>query len=98
MRIGRKALEGCSVPAPRIGPECRSGEPFATSELVLLCHFGLEPEASGPRRAAELRAALVAAGFTATAARHVVRTSALLRQVPDGCYRLWHVDRPPTQR
>jgi hypothetical protein len=63
-------------------------EPFDTSGHVLLCCFGLDRDPSATRSAAQLRTALVDAGFRVTVTRHLIRTSPLLCRAPNGDYRL----------
>jgi hypothetical protein len=97
MRTGRQ-LPGEPEPGmnqstarPRIGlKKYLPFESFATSDQVLLCHFGLDPDAS--RSSGQLRNALVAAGFGAPVARHLVRSSPLLRRAPNGQYLLRELD------
>jgi hypothetical protein len=67
-------------------------EPFDTSGQVLLCCFGLDETPSATRSAAQLRTALVDAGFRVTVTRHLIRTSPLLRRVANGDYRLGGFD------
>jgi hypothetical protein len=67
-------------------------EPFGTSDQALLCCFGLDKEASATRSSAQLRRALVDAGFRVTVARHLIRSSPLLRRTGDGRYRLRDFD------
>jgi hypothetical protein len=67
-------------------------EPFDTSGQVLLCCFGLNKAPSATRSAAQLRAALVEAGFRVTVIRHLIHTSPLLRRAPNGDYRLCGFD------
>jgi hypothetical protein len=95
MRIGqmlpRKPDVGTNreTPRPQIGlVQYLPGEPFATSEQVLLSCFGLVGDASGTRSPAQLRTALIDAGFRGTAARHLIRTSPLLRRTATGQYHL----------
>jgi hypothetical protein len=59
---------------------------------VLLCCFGLNRAPPATRSAAQLRTALVDAGFRVTVIRHLIRTSPLLRRTPDGDYRLCGFD------
>jgi len=75
---------------PRNGRRTRSDqdlhrELFVTSEHVLLCCFG-SAQAPVPRSAETLHRALVDAGFRATEARHLVRTSTLLSPTAAGHY------------
>ena len=60
------------------------GESFGTAEQVLLCCFGLNRDAN--RSAKQLSEALTDAGFSAAAARHVLRESPLLRATVNGHY------------
>jgi hypothetical protein len=98
MRAGRwmtrKPRPGKDKPScrPRIGLEDYLDEPFAISDQVLLCCFGLDPDASGACSAAQLRAALLDAGFTATVARHLIHTSPLLRRAANDRYLLREFD------
>jgi hypothetical protein len=66
-------------------------EPFATSDQVLLCCFGLDQ--STQRSSTQLRSALVEAGFTAPAAREIVRISPLIHRSYAGSYQLRHQNR-----
>jgi hypothetical protein len=61
-------------------------ESFSTPDQVLLCFFG--PDLTGERTYEQLRGALVAAGFTGTLARHVIRVSPLLRRAGRGRYHI----------
>ena len=61
-------------------------ESFSTSDQVLLCCFGRD--LTGERTYEQLRRALLAAGFTGSLARHLVRVSPLLHRAAAGCYRL----------
>jgi len=63
-----------------------SPEPFATSDQVLLCSFGLNQ--STERSSAHLCKALVEVGFRAPAARQVIRTSPLIHRSSKGTYQL----------
>jgi hypothetical protein len=67
-------------------------EIFSTSEQVLLCCFGATQDASTTRTSVQLRQALVAAGFRSPAARHLVRTTGLLRATTSGRYAIRHVE------
>jgi hypothetical protein len=99
MRIARRMLpnpkaRGMHRPTPapnRIGQHLHS-EPFATADQVLLCCFGPDRETSGTRSHAELRTALVDAGFRAPAAHHLIRTTPLLCRAADGRYLLREFD------
>jgi hypothetical protein len=77
--------------------EDRTFEPFATSEQVLLCCFGLDQSAR--RSGAQLREALVGAGFSLPGACAIVRVSPLVRRTSGGFYRLRSLDarRFPTE-
>jgi hypothetical protein len=68
----------------------------ATADLVLLCCFGANQDASTRRSATQVRQALVDAGFRPGQARHLVRDSALLRATADGRYGLRQVDEVAT--
>src|SRR4051794_38394246 len=59
-----------------------SPEPFATTDQVLLCCFGLDQ--STERSNAQLRSALVEVGFRSPEAREIVRTSPLVPGPPRG--------------
>ncbi len=65
---------------------CLSPEPFATAEQVLLCSFELNQ--STERSSAHLRTALIEVGFTAPAAREIIRTSPLIHRSSKGMYQL----------
>jgi hypothetical protein len=65
---------------------CLSPEPFATSDQVLLCCFGLDQ--STERSTAQLRKALVEVGFRAPAAREIIRMSPLIHRSSTGSYQL----------
>jgi hypothetical protein len=70
-----KALEACLPP-----------EPFATSDQVLLCCFGLDQ--STERSGTQLRNALVEVGFASPAAREIIRRSPLVHRSSTGSYHL----------
>jgi hypothetical protein len=74
---------GRHAPAPEAYPP---PEPFATSEPVLLCCFGVDQ--STERSSAELCRALVDVGFPSPAAREIVRLSPLIHRSSDKSYRL----------
>lgn len=59
---------------------------FPASDAVLMCSFGLDDATI--RTGAQLRAALIEAGYRACVARHLVRISPLLRRLPRGDYQL----------
>lgn len=59
---------------------------FPVSDQVLLCSFG--GDLTGEQTTRQLRDALVAAGFRARTARHLIRVSPLLRRSTKGWYRL----------
>jgi hypothetical protein len=63
-----------------------SPEPFATTDQVLLCCFGLDQ--STERSNAQLRSALVEVGFRSPEAREIVRTSPLVHRSSTGSYHL----------
>jgi hypothetical protein len=65
---------------------CWMSEPFATSEQVLLCCFGLDQSAE--RSSAQLRRHLAEAGFRAPAARHIINSSPLIHRSSTGSFRL----------
>ena len=98
MRIARRMLPNPKAwgmqrptPAPNRLERYLHSEPFATADQVLLCCFGLDRETSA-RSPAQLRAALMEAGFRATVARHLIRTSSILRRDANGRYRLRESD------
>ena len=68
----------------------------STADLVLLCAFG--PDLSAERTASQLRAELLAEGFTAAAARHLIRASGLLERPARNRYRLRRGDPAPGDR
>ena len=61
-------------------------QPFPTSDLILLCSFGLDPAAE--RTAKQLHRELLTGGFSARMTRHLIRASPLLRRSSRSCYRL----------
>jgi len=61
-------------------------EPFATTDQVLLCCFGLDQ--STERSSVQLRMALVEVGFKSPEARAIVRTSPLVHRSSTGSYHL----------
>jgi len=65
-------------------------EPFATSEQVVLCCFGLDQSAR--RSKAQLREALIEAGFSLPGACAIVRFSPLIRRTSGGFYGLRSLD------
>jgi hypothetical protein len=67
-------------------------QPFATSDHVLLCCFGLD--LSAERSSSQLRKALIEAGFGLSEAREVLRGSPLVYRTSVGSYRLRSVSRP----
>jgi hypothetical protein len=67
-------------------------QPFATSDQVLLCCFGLD--LSAERSSSQLRKALIEAGFGLSDARELLRVSPLVHRTSAGSYRLQGVDVP----
>ena len=70
------------------------GDPFPTSDQVLLCSFW--GDLAGERTVQELRDSLLAAGFAARVTRHLIRISPLLRRSSKGCYQLKPLESPWT--
>lgn len=62
------------------------GLPFPTSDAILLCSF--DPAVASTRTHAQLRTALLAAGYVGPQARHLIRISPLLRRLPGSRYQL----------
>jgi hypothetical protein len=62
------------------------GQGFPTSDLVLLCSFGVA--SGGERTSRQLRFALQSAGFPGPVTRHLIRVSPLLRRSSPRGYRL----------
>ena len=62
-----------------------SGWP-GSGDLVLLCAFG--PTVQGERTFEQLRAHLLAEGFRAPAARHLIRTSRFLHRAGKNTYKI----------
>jgi hypothetical protein len=60
--------------------------PFPTSDYVLLCSFGQNP--TNEQTTQQLRAALLAAGFSPRVTRHLIRVSPLIHRCSKGHYRL----------
>jgi hypothetical protein len=87
LRPLRHELNRPTRASPSWSEQYRHDEPFDTSGQALLCCFGLEGP-SATRSRAQLRAALVDAGFRVTVTRHLIRTSPLLCRAPNGDYRL----------
>jgi hypothetical protein len=59
--------------------------PFPTSDYVLLCSFGQNTNEQTTR---QLRAALLAAGFSPRVTGHLIRLSPLIHRCSRGHYRL----------
>lgn len=68
------------------------GLPFPTSDAILLCCFG--PDVGGTRTHAQLHTALLSAGYVGPQARHLIRTSPLLRRLPGSRYQLRRLQLP----
>ena len=62
------------------------GEPISEADRVLLCSFGVHPDAEQTIR--QLCDALLSAGFTTRMTRHLVRKSPVLRRSARGRYRI----------
>jgi len=63
-----------------------TAEPLNTSEQVVLCCFGVDQ--STERSSVQLCADLVKAGFTAPAARQIIRSSPLIHRSSTGFFGL----------
>jgi hypothetical protein len=86
-------LRGWRRPVSRGEPQDRLElQPFATSDQVLLCCFGLD--LSAERSSSQLCKALIEAGFGLSDAREVLRISPLVHRTSAGSYRLRGVDGP----
>jgi hypothetical protein len=60
--------------------------PFPTSDYVLLCSFTQNP--TNEQTPQQLRAALLAAGFSPQVTRHLIHVSPLIHRCSNGRYRL----------
>ena len=62
------------------------GRPLPVSDAILLCSFGVD--AGATQSHAQLRCLLLSAGYAAPLARHLIRSSPLLRRLRGNRYEL----------